>query len=420
MKKRDRLQVKLARSLQPESRMSFDPQHENTMKRVGILHYAAPPIVGGVESTIYHHARLLAQAGLEVDVIAGRGEPFHPQVNFHTIPEMDSNHPTALAAGKVLAQGQVPQSFHNLQDEITRKLAPILAQSQACIVHNAITLHKNLPLTAALYQLAQARVTSFLAWCHDFAWQDRLYTPDLHPGYPWDLLRKPWPGTRYIVVSEHRRERLAELLELPKSEIKVITPGVDVLKFLKLESLTVQLVERLNLLEADPLILLPARITRRKNIQFAIRATEMVKKFKPRAALLVTGPPGPHNPQNLAYLESLQTLRTELGLQDTVFFLYELGEIGTPLHLPDQVIADLYRLADVLLFPSTSEGFGIPVLEAGLARLPIIAADIPPFRESAGDLAELFDPHGDPEKAGCALSLPGLKMITHTYYGGEF
>jgi glycosyltransferase involved in cell wall biosynthesis len=377
---------------------------EDTMRRVSILHYAAPPIVGGVESTIYHHARLLVQAGLEVDVIAGRGEPFHPRVNFHPIPELDSNHPAVLATGKALAKGQVTEAFHDLRDEIVRKLRPMLEQSQACIVHNAITLHKNLALTAALSQLSEAGLTSFLAWSHDFAWQDRLYTADLHPGYPWDLLRQPWPGVRYIVVSKHRRGRLAALLELPRSEIQVITPGIDALKFLKLEPLTVQLVERLNLLEADPIILLPARITRRKNIQFAIRAMATVKLSKPKAVLLVTGPPGPHNPKNLAYLESLQTLRAELGLKKAVFFLYEMGQSGTPLHLPDEVIADLYRLADVLLFPSTSEGFGIPILEAGLVRLPIIAADIPPFRESAADLAELFDPRGDPEKAGRAIT----------------
>jgi len=33
----------------------------DVMTRVAILHYAAPPIVGSVESTIYHHARVLAQ-----------------------------------------------------------------------------------------------------------------------------------------------------------------------------------------------------------------------------------------------------------------------------------------------------------------------------------------------------------------------
>ena len=41
---------------------------------VAILHFAAPPIIGGVESTIYHHARLLAEAGYEITVITGRGD----------------------------------------------------------------------------------------------------------------------------------------------------------------------------------------------------------------------------------------------------------------------------------------------------------------------------------------------------------
>jgi mannosylglucosylglycerate synthase len=373
------------------------------MGRVGILHYAAPPVVGGVESTIYHHARLLAEAGWQVDILAGRGEPFHEQVAFHSIPEIDSNHPATLEVGQRLAQGEAGEMFYHLRDRIVEKIRPILIDSRACIVHNAITLHKNLALTAGLRQLSDEGVTPIIAWSHDFAWQDKLYTPELHPGYPWDLLREPWPGVRYVTVSYHRRERLAALLGLPEDEILVVTPGVDVLQFLKLEPLTVELVERLNLLEAEPLILLPSRITRRKNIEFAIRVAAYIHGREPKTTLLVTGPPGPHNPKNLAYLEKLQNLRLELGLEDRVIFLYELGEAGQPMHLPDEVISDLFRLADVLLFPSTREGFGIPVLEAGLARMPVIASDIPPFRESAGELAELFDPKGDPELAGRAL-----------------
>lgn len=373
------------------------------MIRVGILHYAAPPVVGGVESTIYHHARLLSKAGFQVDVLAGRGEEFHEQVAFHPIPEIDSNHPAVLEVGRALAVGDLNEKFYQLRDRIVDKIRPILYGSKTCIVHNAITLHKNLALTAGLRLLSDEGATSFIAWCHDFAWQDNLYTPDLHPGYPWDLLRTPWPDVRYVVVSEHRRERLAELLRLPEDGIQVVTPGVDVFQFLKLEPLTIRLVERLNLLEADPLILLPSRITRRKNIEFAIRAAAFIQRKKPKAILLVTGPPGPHNPKNLAYLERLQNLRSELGLRDQVIFLYEFDEASQPLYLPDEVISDLYRLADVLFFPSTREGFGIPVLESGLARIPVIASDIPPFHESAGELAEFFDPQGDPELAGRAL-----------------
>jgi glycosyltransferase involved in cell wall biosynthesis len=80
-----------------------------------------------------------------------------------------------------------------------------------------------------------------------------------------------------------------------------------------------------------------------------------------------------------------------------------MGKTGQPLHLPDEVVADFYRLADILLFPSRYEGFGIPVLEASLVRLPIFAADIPSIRESADDLVYLFNPDGDPEAVGEAI-----------------
>ncbi|HEY75385.1 MAG TPA: glycosyltransferase family 4 protein [Thermoflexia bacterium] len=372
--------------------------------RVSILHYAGPPVVGGVESTIYHHARLLTGAGFHVQVIAGRGEPFHPHVPFHSLPEVDSRHPEVLEVGAALARGEVPPAFYTLRDRLVGRLRPLLAESDACIVHNAITLHKNLPLTGALHTLAEEGATRLIAWCHDFAWQDVLYTPDLHPGYPWDLLRTPWPGVRYVVVSADRRGKLAALLDIPEAEIRVVYPGVDVDAFLKLEPETRRLVGELDLLSADPLMLLPARITRRKNIEFAIRVTAALIPHKPRATLLVTGPPGPHNPKNVAYLQSLRDLREELGVTDRVHFLYEHGPGGEPLHVTDGMMADLYRLSDLLLFPSRREGFGIPVLEAGLVRLPIFAADIPPVQESAGPFAHRFDPESDPEAVARAIA----------------
>ena len=373
------------------------------MKKVAILHYAAPPVVGGVESTIYHHARLLVKYGWGVDVLAGRGGSFHPKVTFHQIPEIDSRHPDVLSVGDELASGYVSPAFQGLTGRLYDRIAAILGGCNVAIVHNAMTLHKNLAFTAALSRISGEGLIPLIAWSHDFAWQDDLYTPDLHPGYPWDLLRTAWTGVAYVAVSAHRRERLASLLDLPEGNIRVITPGVDPYEFLDLDPISVTLVERLNLLKANPLVLLPARITRRKNIQFAIRATAALKAQMPGVKLVITGPPGPHNPKNAVYLDSLKDLCIELGVQEDVHFLYEQGEGDQPLHLPDKTIAAFFRLADALIFPSQSEGFGIPVLEAGLARLPVFAADIPPFRESAGELAYFFDPQGDPAVVAGAM-----------------
>ena len=44
-------------------------------RRVAILHYAAPPLIGGVEATMADHARLLAARGYAVRLVAGRGRP---------------------------------------------------------------------------------------------------------------------------------------------------------------------------------------------------------------------------------------------------------------------------------------------------------------------------------------------------------
>jgi glycosyltransferase involved in cell wall biosynthesis len=52
----------------------------------------------------------------------------------------------------------------------------------------------------------------------------------------------------------------------------------------------------------------------------------------------------------------------------------------------------LYRGAVALVFPSLIETFGHPLLEAMLAGTPILAADIPAFREIAGDVALYFPP----------------------------
>lgn len=365
-------------------------------RRVAILHYAGPPVVGGVESTIYHHARLFAAAGYAVRVIAGEGAPFDDGVEVHLLPRLYSKHPAVLAAKRALDRGIVDAGFRRLRDALREELQAVLADTRVCIVHNALTLHKNLALTAALRDLSDAGVVRLIAWCHDFAWRRPQYRPELHPGYPWDLLREPWPGVTYVVVSEAQRGELAELFDWPPERIHVVPPGVDPAALLRLRPATAELIHRLGLLEAELVLLLPARITRRKNIELAIRITAALHRQGRHAHLVVTGPPGPHNPANAAYLEQLQRLRRDLGVERHVHFLYELGSPEAPFVPDDPMLAELYSVADALLFPSRQEGFGIPVLEAGLTRLPVFCSDIPPFRESGDGWVYPFRLDEDP------------------------
>ena len=82
------------------------------------------------------------------------------------------------------------------------------------------------------------------------------------------------------------------------------------------------------------------------------------------------------------------------GLEDSVAFT---GWI------PRADLLELFATATAFVFPSRYEGFGIPVLEAMTAALPLACSDIPVLREIAGDAARYFDPE-DPASICRALS----------------
>lgn len=370
--------------------------------RIALLHYSSPPIVGGVESVLAHHARLMTKAGHAVTILAGRGEVFDERIGVRILPRFDSRHPDVMEVKGFLDAGKRTPAFEELRESIKRDLLEALAGYDVLIAHNVASLHKNLALTAALHEIYQTpRFPRLILWHHDLAWTTPRYRHELHEGYPWDLLRAHWEGVTQVVVSELRRRELAELFGIANGSIRVIPNGVDIEAFFKLEPRTVEFMERLKLLEAEPLLLLPVRLTPRKNIELALRVLAELRREFPRAMLLVTGPEGPHNPANQAYKKKLFALRDELQLQGAAHFLAEV----TAEFMPDAVIADFYRLADALFFPSQEEGFGIPIIEAAFSKLPVFCADIPVLRELGGDDVTYFAPDANP--AGVAKQVQG-------------
>jgi glycosyltransferase involved in cell wall biosynthesis len=62
-------------------------------------------------------------------------------------------------------------------------------------------------------------------------------------------------------------------------------------------------------------------------------------------------------------------------------------------NLTDEEVAEKYCGADLVLFPSTFEGFGLPIIEAQKAGRPVVTSDLDPMREVAGGAACLIDPY---------------------------
>jgi len=363
------------------------------MKRVAILHYSSPPTVGGVEAMIAYQARGLVDLGYAVRVISGNGAQFDERVETLLNPLFSSTHPEVLSVKAELDRGKVTPQFWSLVDRLRESLHAALADCDVCIAHNVLTLHKNLALSMALLSPNGTYKVPIIAWCNDLAWTNEQYLPDLHLGSPWDILKKPWPNVRYVTISEPRRLELAALIGMSPEQIEVIVPGIDPETFFRWTPTMKWLADGLHLMDTDGLLLLPARITRRKNIEMGLRILgEIRKQTKQDYRLIITGPPGPHNPANPGYLSDLLALRHDLALEDSAHFLYSNGEANHPLIPDEATTANLYQIADGLLFPSTQEGFGIPILEAGLVGLPVFCADIPPLRKTGQSDAYYFDP----------------------------
>ncbi len=366
------------------------------MKTIAILHYASPPTVGGVESTIFHHANVLTDLGYNVKVVSGRGAEFDDRIETYIDPLFDSLYPEILEVKQELDTGHVPKAFDVLVAQMEEALTKAIGDCDVCIVHNIVTLNKNLPLTVALAKLVEQNGMKVIAWCHDLAWTDELYHTEVHDDHPWNLLKQCWDNVTYVTVSAPRQTELAEMMGIAEDEVKVIVPGVDPELFWHWTSTTTELAEQLDWMDADGILLLPTHLTPRKNVGLALHViAELRRQSSQDFRLIITGPPGPHNPNTPGYLDELLRLREQMGLENEVHFLYSHGDAEEPLIPDDETMGNLYQLADGLFFPSLQEGFGIPILEAGLAGIPVFCSDIPALRATGQKQVSYFDPSND-------------------------
>jgi glycosyltransferase involved in cell wall biosynthesis len=371
-----------------------------TRPHTAILHYTAPPVVGGVEAVIQAHARVFIEAGYPTSIVAGWGDQtaLPPGTGFIRIPEMDSRYREVVRMSAELEQGRVPPSFDDLTNRLGDALTAALSRFDNVVVHNIFTKHFNLPLTAALHHLLDiGAIRRCIAWCHDFTWTSPSSRAKVYPGYPWDLLRTFRSDVTYIVVSERRQAALADLFSCPPEEIHVVYNGVEPGNLLGLSKEGDALATRLDLLESDLILLMPVRVTRAKNVEYALCVTAALKERGCRPKLILTGPPDPHSTQSMAYFRSLQALRLELDVEEEMRFVFESGpDPNKPYTIDSRVVGDLFRLSDVMFMPSHREGFGMPVLEAGLSGVPVVCTNVPAAEEIGGADVMLFDAGDDP------------------------
>ncbi len=143
-------------------------------------------------------------------------------------------------------------------------------------------------------------------------------------------------------------------------------------------------------------ILSLGRVETRKNIIGIARTFDILRKeYDYQGELLLAGKPG----------YGYQKIKAELNKMDCRHYIRELGFVS------DKRKWRLLKEADVFLFPSLSEGFGIPVLEAQNVGVPTITSNIRPFTEIVKDKNVLADPKKPEEMAQVAN-----KIITNNIF----
>ena len=347
------------------------------MKSIAILHYTCPPVVGGVEEIVRQQALLFSRHHHQVKVFAGAGSYFSEKIDIEINPLLASRNNTILKLQENPVANK--EKLDNICNRLVGYFEKTLQNVDILIAHNVLTMHFNLPLTKALHRLANKDGIRIISWNHDSPLFYRIVPKGLEEK-SWDILRKYNNKIEYVAISENRAEEFAQLYRIKKN-LPVIPNGIDPIQFFRLGPNTVRLIFEQKLFLSDLILVQPSRLHTRKNVELSIRVLKALHDLGIMAKLLLTGSYDPHGKKNVAYYKKLMNLADELKMENHIIVVAEyIFENGERIHADRVTMRDLYQISDLLFLPSKQEGFGIPLLEAGMIKLPIVCSDIPPFR----------------------------------------
>ena len=184
---------------------------------------------------------------------------------------------------------------------------------------------------------------------------------------------------RVVFVSESSRQAMAPGLGILLEKSTVVHHGVDDV------FVPSQAVERPG--DGRRFLLVVSAVLEHKNLARLIEAYgNLVSSLGEELDLVVAGPIG-----SVKLRQSLEQSVADSGLSSRVRFLGSVSSIE---------LAELYRQAGLLVFPSLEETFGLPLIEAMASGLPVVASNISAIPEICGNAADYFDPYDVADMAG--------------------
>jgi glycosyltransferase involved in cell wall biosynthesis len=335
------------------------------------------PVVGGAETYYYQLAQGLHERGHEVTVITSPHPEREREYFAFKILEVEGFNEECVEINKA-----IPQLYHHMKNEnpdiihVHNYLPYYLLQalSKTKLGNKIIFTVHNTPY-------ANTRVFGFF---NDYHSERLLASKVLDEG-----------SHDAIIVGSNYYKSSIDQLSTRKQNIKVIPYAVDTTLFnpgnhIPTENIAHKFIPELRKNPNEVLILYPSRVVQRKGIDVAIKAlTYLPPKFK----LMLTTTA---SPKDIELYQKLKELIRNESLETRVLMCTQENEHS---ELPG-----FYHLADLVVYPSKYEGFGLISIEAMAMEKPIIGSDVPAINEVIKDKENgLLFTEGDPKSLAKAI-----------------
>lgn len=205
-----------------------------------------------------------------------------------------------------------------------------------------------------------------------------------------------------ITVSNFSKSEIIKYTQIKEDKIKVIYNGVNKEKFKVYDKKDLEKI-RLKYRLPDRFILFVGNIKPHKNLKGLLKAFKVViEELDEDLFLVITG-------KQEGFLkgdtEIFKLINTNPLLKKRIFLTGYINEKDLPI---------LYNLAELFIFPSFYEGFGLPPLEAMACGCPTVVSRIPPLLEICGDATYYVDPYNINDIAKGIIEVLSKKELRET------
>ncbi len=317
--------------------------------KILMLTWEYPPrIVGGIARVVHDLSKRLIKDGHEVTVVTYRDNADVPEY------ENDKGVNVYRVDNYIIHPNNFIDWILQLNFNLVSKATEIINKeggfdvihAHDWLVANAAKALKNaygIPVVATIHATEAGRNSGI----HD---DTQRYINDTE----WMLT---YEASEVIVNSNYMKNELQRLFGLPYEKINVIPNGINLSNFTGIER--DYDFRRQYAMDNEKIILYVGRLVYEKGIQHLIAAMPKVLSNYHDAKLIIAGRGG--------MMDQLRQEASNLGLNNKIYFTG---------YLDSKQVQKMYKCADVAVFPSTYEPFGIVALEAMLAGVPTVVSDV--------------------------------------------